>query len=80
MGFKNFVSSGDYRASLEAARDAIADDLDACESMRDRAALYLRLTDVLARIDALEPGEQKGDAVDEIAERRAARRSGRATG
>ena len=79
MTLKKRVSA-DNRNALIALRDAIADDLDECESMRDRAALYLRLTDVLARIDALEPDEQKGDAVDEIAERRAARRSGRATG
>lgn len=69
------LKSGDMTASLEAMRDAIAADLDVCESMRDRAALYLRLADVLARLDDARPAVVKGDPIDEIAARRAARRA-----
>lgn len=60
--------------ALEAVRDAIADDLGRCESYRDRCGLYLRLTDVLARVEAARaavPGS--GDAVDQLKQRRARR-------
>lgn len=73
--FAEVLTSGDYLASLEATRDAIAADLAVCESMRDRAALYLRLSDVLAKIEEAKPRPARGDVVDEIAARRAARRS-----
>lgn len=66
--------------ALEAVRDAVAADLLVCDSMRDRAALYLRLTDVLVRLDELRPSKAEVDAVDEIAQRRSARRSARAKG
>lgn len=69
------VSSGDYLAGLQATRDAIVADLGRAESMRDRAALYNRLESTLKLINDAKPPEQKGDAVDEIAKRRAARRS-----
>lgn len=74
------VSSGDYIAALEVTRDAIVADLQTCESMRDKAALYSRLESTLKLIEAAKPPEQKGDAVDEIAARRAARRAGAAKG
>lgn len=74
------VLSGDELAALEAVRNAIVADLDACESMRDRTALYKQLQDVLKRISDVKPAEQRGDAVDEIAARRAARRSGGSSG
>ena len=74
------VSSGAYLAGLEAVRDSIVADLSACESMRDKAALYLRLADVMARIEESKPAAPKGDVVDEIAKRRAARRAGPAEG
>lgn len=70
------VSSGDYVAALEATRDAIVADLGECTSMRDKAALYNRLESTLKLINDAKPPEQKGDAVDEIAKRRAARRAG----
>lgn len=73
--YRSTVAKGNYLETLRATRDAIATDLEACESMRDKAALYLRMADVLARIEDAKPAEQKGDAVDEIARRRAARRS-----
>lgn len=65
---------------LELIRDQIAADLEACEAMRDKAPLYSRLVDVLARIDAAKPAEQTGDGIDEIAERRASRRASAAKG
>lgn len=72
------VSTGSYIEALQATRDAIVADLGACDSMRDKAALYNRLESTLRLIEAAKPPEQKGDAVDEIARRRAARRAGSA--
>ena len=67
--------------ALEALRDAITIDIETCESMRDKASLYLRLTDVLSKIDDLNPADiPEGDEVDEIAARRSARRAGPASG
>lgn len=74
------VSTGDYLEALRATRDAIVADLQECESMRDKAALYSRLESTLKLIEAAKPPEQKGDAVDEIAARRAARRAGATKG
>ena len=74
------VSTGGYLEALRATRDAIVADLQVCESMRDKAALYSRLESTLKLIEAAKPPEQKGDAVDEIAARRAARRAGAAKG
>lgn len=78
--FTEVVAAGVTLASLEAMRDQIAADLLDCESMRDKAALYLRLADVLKSIEELRPPTVKGDAVDEIAARRSARRAGPAAG
>lgn len=78
--FPDVIASGDYLASLEATRDQIASDLAACESMRDKAALYLRLADVMQRLEAVKPEPVRGDSIDEIAARRAARRAGPAEG
>lgn len=75
MSLPDSVGAG-FLAGLVAVRDQIAADLEQCDSMRDRAALYMRLVDVLARIEEAKPAEAKGDAVDEIAARRSARRSG----
>ena len=74
------VRRGQTLESLEAMRAQIAADLEVCDSMRDRAALYLRLEKVIDRIEELRPAEVKGDSVDEIAARRTARRAGAATG
>lgn len=73
------MTGEDPKAALENLRDAIRRDLDACESMRDRAALYARLTVVLKDLRELESTagtDEKGDRVDEIAKRRAARGRG----
>lgn len=77
--FSEIVRAGETLPTLEAIRNQIVADLEACDSMRDKAALYLRLADVLKTIDELRPVAVKGDAVDEIAARRAARRAGPAT-
>lgn len=66
-------------AALEALRDELA------EWVRDapvdrKAALIAQYRATLLEIAELAPPEQKGDAVDEIAARRAARRSGPSTG
>ena len=74
------VNDGTQLEGLIAVRSAIVADLEECDSMRDKAALYLRLSHVMERIEAIRPAEPKGDAVDEIAKRRAARRSKSATG
>lgn len=71
----NAMNSPDYLTALEAVRDSIVADLDACESMRDRAALYTRLESTLRLIKEARPAEQEGDPVDEIARRRSARRA-----
>jgi hypothetical protein len=76
--FAVIVNSGETLASFEAMRDQIAADLEACNSMRDKASLYMRLADVLKVIEELRPPTVKGDAVDEITARRASRRSGTA--
>lgn len=74
------AATDDRLKALVALRGALARSIDACDSMRDLAALSRQLTDVLVQIEKVSPPEQKGDAVDEIAERRAARRAGAASG
>jgi hypothetical protein len=73
--YTTVIASGQLLPSLEATRDLIARDLEQCNSYRDRAALYRRLVDLLTRIDTARPRTGSGDAVDEIAKRRDARRS-----
>lgn len=75
LSLSEVLKTNDLVSSLEALRDEIAADLEDCQSMRDKAALYMRMVDVLARIDEARPIESKGDTVDEIAARRIARRS-----
>jgi len=77
--FADVVSAGNTLATLEAMRDQIAADLEVCEQMRDKAALYLRLADVVKTIEEYRPPAVEGDSVDEIAARRAARRTGTAS-
>jgi len=51
------LKTGDHLAGLEALRDQIANDIDACGSsaFRDKAVLYYRLIGVLLEIEALRP-------------------------
>ncbi len=79
MGLANIARQGDRVAILKALRDRLADDLDNAEEPRDVAALALRLSDVLAQIDAM-PTSEKVSRADEIADRRAARRRAGAKG
>lgn len=74
------AQSDDRLKALVALRNTLARSIDACDSLRDLAALSGRLQSVLGEIDELTPKEATGDSVDEIAARRAARRSGSAKG
>lgn len=67
--------SGDRLQALRDLRDILARQIEACDSLRDLAALSGRLQAVLAEIATLEPKKAEGDGIDEIAERRASRRS-----
>lgn len=69
------ASSGDRLQTLRDLRDVLAGGIASCASGRDLAALTGRFQSVLAEIDELTPSEPKGDAVDEIAQRRSARRA-----
>jgi hypothetical protein len=68
------VVAGDYRASLVAIRDNLAQRLAECRFAKDAAPLAKQLCDVLAAIEAV-PDVGKADVVDEIASQRAARRA-----
>lgn len=70
------AASGDRLETLRDLRDLLATQIQGCESLRDLAALSGRLQAVLAEIAELEPKKAVGDDIDEIARRRAARRSG----
>lgn len=74
MSVHEHATSGDRLKTLQALRDHLARAIDDCDSLRDLAALAGRLQSVLEEIAELAPPEQKGDAVDEIAQRRNARR------
>lgn len=65
----------DRLTALEVLRDTLAASIENCESLRDLASLSREYRAVMAEIDDLAPPEKKGDAIDEIAQRRAARRS-----
>lgn len=73
-------SESDRLERLIVQRDRLDAAMEACESMRDFAALSREYRAVMAEIASLVPPEKKGDAVDEIAQRRAARRAGAAKG
>jgi uncharacterized protein HemX len=77
---EDVAAGGDTIATLEAMRQRIAADIDTCDNLRDKSALYLRLEAVLKTIAELRPPAQEGDSVDEIAARRAARRASAAPG
>lgn len=69
------AESGDRLATLRDLRDLLARQIEACESLRDLAALSGRLQAVLDQIAELEPKKAEGDGIDEIAQRRSARRA-----
>lgn len=70
--------TGDRLRALIALRDTLARSIDNCDSLRDLGTLTARMTEVLQQIDSLTPTAKAGDPVDEVAQRRAARRSGAA--
>jgi hypothetical protein len=72
------AESGDRLATLRDLRDLLARQIESCESLRDLASLSGRLQAVLDQIAELEPKKAEGDGIDEIANRRAARRTGAA--
>lgn len=69
--FSTEVGAGGLRA-LEAVRDALTADIEQCDSMRDKAALYRKLLDVLPQIDRLKPPAEL-DEIDAIRNRRGRR-------
>lgn len=73
------AAAGDRLAALRDLRDILAKQIEACDSLRDLASLSGRFQSVLDQIADLEPKKAEGDGIDEIAERRAARRSSAAT-
>lgn len=73
MSLADAVKEGQLQGLTE-LRDILAAEIDDCDSDRDLAALALRLTDVLERIEAM-PQSREVSAADEIAQRRAQRRS-----
>lgn len=80
MGVLEAAQSDDRLEALIAMRDTLAQAIDACESMRDLAALNRQLMDVLKEIAELAPDAKAGDPIDDLASRRAARRAGAAKG
>ena len=78
MSLRETAANGDRIETLRKLRDSLAGWVDESESDRDRAALSLRLMDVLTQIEIAEreSPEQKGTALDELNALRAARVSG----
>ena len=72
--------SSERLVALTPLRDTLSASIAECDSMRDLPSLSREYRAVMAEIALLAPPEKKGDAVDEIAERRAARRAGAASG
>jgi uncharacterized protein YigA (DUF484 family) len=75
LSLVDVAKANDRLSTLHELRDRLAAVLDAADEPRDVAALALRLTDVLAQIDAM-PTSKQVSAADEISQRRAARRGG----
>lgn len=70
--FSETVAVGDRRASLVALRDHLARTLETAD--RDHASLARQLREVIREIDEL-PSLQQESTLDEITNRRAARRA-----
>jgi hypothetical protein len=68
------AATGNRGATLRALRDKLAEEIETCQSGRDLAALSRQLTLVLSEIANL-PDEGEKSSADEIAAKRAARRS-----
>lgn len=79
MGLSESAASGDRLAALKDLRDKLAVQIDGSVSLRDIATASARLQSVLEEIASLDV-KPEGDGIDEIAERRAARRTVRPKG
>ena len=71
--FTDTVASGDRKASLEAIRDTIAEEIEAGVPARDLASLTRRLIAVIDALDEMGHGE-KESAADEVKRKREERR------
>lgn len=80
MNVSEAAETNDRLTTLVALRNTLANAIDECDSPRDLSSLSRQMSAVLVEIEALAPPEQKGDVVDEIADRRAARGAGTAKG
>lgn len=76
MSLKDSASSGDRLEALRDLRDLLARSIEDCDSLRDLASLSGRFQAVMDQIALIEGPKEVGDGVDEIAQRRSARRSG----
>lgn len=79
MAVTDSAASGDRLGTLRALRDKLAQEIDGSTSLRDIASASGRLQSVLEEIASLDV-KPEGDGIDEIAERRAARRAVRGKG
>ena len=79
MSLRESASSGDRLTALRDLRDLLARSIEDCDSLRDLSSLSGRFQAVLEEISKLEGPKEVGDGVDEIAQRRAARRAGSAS-
>ena len=75
MTVADAAATGDRIAALQALRDKIAQELDACESSRDTAALAGRLQSVLAELSEIAPPMSDETPLDVLRARRAERRA-----
>jgi hypothetical protein len=66
-------------ATLRRMRDRLAEEIDACDSQANLERMCARLSALLAEIDELDL-QSTPSAADQIAQRRQARRPGRAKG
>lgn len=73
MALSDEIASGDRQRALEALREAVAAQLEEAEP-KEAAALSRELRQILGELDKLSAGA-RGDSVDDLAARRAARRS-----
>lgn len=76
MGLAESAASGDQLKALHDLRDFLAIKIEECESLRDLSSLSGRFESVLNKIAELDPQKAEGDGIDEIAQKRAARRAG----
>lgn len=73
------ASSGDVRATLEALRDRLAEEIDETVSARDVATLSRQLAEVIKQLADL-PVPEKRSVRDDIAARRSRRLAAPAAG